>query len=83
MSNRRKSKRSGRKAPSRPPAHVRRTRQQTAPLTWQPDDYRLLALAAGLGVAMARTALDILNRHPDCLRVREVTHGPASLTFAP
>jgi hypothetical protein len=39
----------------------------------QPDDYRLLTLATGLGAAMARTALDILNRHPDCLQVRKVT----------
>jgi hypothetical protein len=60
---------------------VRRPGQQSAPATLRRDDYRLLALATGLGTAMARTALNILDRHPGCLRVREVTEDGVRVTL--
>jgi hypothetical protein len=81
MSNRRKSRRPGRRPPSGPPVRVRRPSQRIAPSTLRPEDYRLLALATGLGTAMARTALNILNRHPDCLRIREVVDDDVHATL--
>jgi hypothetical protein len=47
--------------------HVRRPSQQIVARTLRHDDYQPLALATGLGIIMARTALNILNRHPDSL----------------
>jgi hypothetical protein len=59
---------------------VRRPSQQIAASTLRHDDHRLLALAIGLGIVMARTALNILNRHPDSLEVGMITHEGAILT---
>jgi hypothetical protein len=47
----------------------------------QPEDYRLLTLATGLGVAMGRMALDILDRHPGCVRIRQVTDEGVQATL--
>ena len=60
---------------------MRRTRQQLARRSLQPEDYRLLTLATELGVAMGRTALDILDRHPGCVRIRQVTDEGVQATL--
>jgi len=81
MPKRRKNKRPGRRPPSRPSVRVRRPSQQIAASTLRHDDHRLLALAIGLGIVMARTALNILNRHPDSLKVGMITHEGAHATL--
>ncbi len=81
MSNRRKNKRPGRRPPSRRPGHVRRPSQQIVASTLRRDDYRLLTLATGLGIVMARTALNILSRHPDSLKAEMITHQGAHATL--
>jgi len=51
---------------SRPPVRARRPSRRIAPGMLRPEDYRLFALATGLGTAMAQAALNIFNRdgHP-------------------
>jgi hypothetical protein len=81
MSSRRKVRQPGKRPSSRPSPRVRRTRKQLARPGLQPEDYRLLTLATGLGVAMGRMALAILDRHPGCVRIRQVTDDGVQATL--